>query len=206
MKETILCQVCGVEAPTKYVEFHQNIGMLVMRRSQSLKGCLCKSCVHSNFWKMTGTTLAVGWLGTISVVIAPFFVLNNLIRYVGVLGMPAVPEGAGKPVVGDAEIVRLYPIAGTVISRVNAGEPITKVARELAPSVNVTPGQLLTYVAALARSGQITQTPQSRPTGGFPVMPASQASAQQAPPPLPMSPAMQRPAVASPGDALGPMA
>ena len=27
----MICQSCGVEAPTKYVAFYQNIGMLVMR-------------------------------------------------------------------------------------------------------------------------------------------------------------------------------
>jgi hypothetical protein len=88
------CQVCGADAPVKYVEFHQNIGALVMRYHKSCKGNLCKSCIHSKFWSMTGTTLAVGWLGTISVVLAPIFVVNNTIRYIGCLGMPSSHDRA----------------------------------------------------------------------------------------------------------------
>ena len=34
------CQGCGVTRPTKYVEFYQNIGLLFMRQTKSLNGCL----------------------------------------------------------------------------------------------------------------------------------------------------------------------
>jgi hypothetical protein len=86
------CQSCGAHAPTKYVEFHQNVGALVMRFHRSVRGQLCKSCIHSNFWKMTGTTMAVGWLGTISLVLTPIFVINNIVRYLGCLSLPASHE------------------------------------------------------------------------------------------------------------------
>jgi hypothetical protein len=43
------CQSCGVEAPTKYVEFYQNIGALFMRFSKSIKGILCKNCINHCF-------------------------------------------------------------------------------------------------------------------------------------------------------------
>jgi len=42
----MICQACGVEAPTKQVEFRQNIGALIMRFHRTIKGQLCKSCVH----------------------------------------------------------------------------------------------------------------------------------------------------------------
>ena len=83
------CQVCGADAPVKYVEFHQNIGALVMRFHKSIKGNLCKSCIHSKFWPMTMTTLGIGWLGTISIILAPIFVINNTVRYLGCLTMPS---------------------------------------------------------------------------------------------------------------------
>ena len=86
------CQVCGANAPVKYVEFHQNVGALVVRFHRSVKGNLCKSCIHSKYWSMTGTTLAVGWLGTISLVLAPVFVVSNTVRYIGCLGMPSSHE------------------------------------------------------------------------------------------------------------------
>jgi hypothetical protein len=47
------CQSCGLEEPTKDVTLYQNIGMLVMRRSQTIKGSLCKPCIDSYFWRFT---------------------------------------------------------------------------------------------------------------------------------------------------------
>ena len=34
----MICQACGVEAPTKYVEFYQNIGAIFMRFHKSIQG------------------------------------------------------------------------------------------------------------------------------------------------------------------------
>ena len=38
---------------------------------------------------MTLTTLAVGWLGYISLVMAPIFIIGNIVRYVGCLTLPS---------------------------------------------------------------------------------------------------------------------
>src|SRR6202000_3094527 len=43
------CQACGRNAPAKYVEFYQNIGMLVVRSLRSIKGNLCKRCIKKHF-------------------------------------------------------------------------------------------------------------------------------------------------------------
>src|SRR4029077_21272196 len=72
------CQSCGVEAPTRYVEFHQNIGALVMRFSKSIKGNLCKRCIHRYFWQFTGINLVLGWWGLISFVMNIVFIGNNI--------------------------------------------------------------------------------------------------------------------------------
>jgi hypothetical protein len=85
----VRCQACGADAPTKFVEFHQNMGALVMRFRRRVRGNLCKQCINQHFWKMTGTTIAVGWLGVISLVIAPIFVINNVVRYIGCLKLPS---------------------------------------------------------------------------------------------------------------------
>jgi hypothetical protein len=87
------CQVCGVSAPTKHVEFHQNVGMLVMRTHRTVRGNLSKGCIHEKFWKMTGITVAVGWLGTISFILAPIFVVNNIVRYLSCLSLPSSHAG-----------------------------------------------------------------------------------------------------------------
>jgi hypothetical protein len=83
------CQICGAIAPTRHVEFHQNIGMLIMRRHRTLRGELCRNCINQNFWKMTGITLAVGWASTISLVLAPIFLVRNTVRYLSCRSLPA---------------------------------------------------------------------------------------------------------------------
>ena len=102
--EGIICQVCGIEAPAQFVEFHQNIGTLFMRFHRKIRGRLCKSCVHKKYWKMTGITLGVGWLGMISIVIAPIFIIMNTVRYLAVLGMP---PGARVPVLDEQAIGKI---------------------------------------------------------------------------------------------------
>lgn len=176
----LLCQSCGIEAPTKQVEFYQNIGALVVRFHKNVKGRLCKQCVHKHFWAMTGTTVAIGWLGYISLVIAPVFVLNNVFRYLFALPMPGVPVGARVPVVTNEMAAKIGPHYQTVVDRVNTGTDFEQVVREMAPAVGVTPGELMTYVMLVAQSRQAAQYAPPPTAHGFPVvMPAS------TPPPLP---------------------
>jgi hypothetical protein len=92
------CQLCGAEAPTRHVEFRQNIGLLILRKHRTVSGELCKNCIKKNFWKMTAATLAVGWLSTISIVLAPIFVVGNIIGYLACRSLPAGRRGPGSPV------------------------------------------------------------------------------------------------------------
>jgi hypothetical protein len=107
------CHACGAIAPTRFVDFKQNVGMLVMRRSTNYCGEFCKPCVHKHFWKATGTTLAVGWLGRISMFVAPVYVVNNIVRYVAVLGMPG-PGSVDKP--GKGTTATAAPVAAVPYS------------------------------------------------------------------------------------------
>jgi hypothetical protein len=84
-----MCQACGAKAPTKYVEFYQNIGALVMRFSKSIKGELCKQCINKHFWEFTLVTLIGGWWGVVSFIMTPFLLLNNIGRYLFALNLPA---------------------------------------------------------------------------------------------------------------------
>ena len=148
----MICQACGVEAATKFVSFHQNIGALIVRFPKSIEGRLCKSCIHQHFWSMTGTTLFLGWWGTISLIVTPFFLLNNIGRYLFCIGMPAVPHGAGPPTLTDDAIDRLTPHAPAMFNRLNAGVDLTTVATSTAEIAGVTPGQVYLYVQAVARA------------------------------------------------------
>lgn len=85
------CQNCGLPAETKYVEFYENVGLLVMRQHRSFKGNLCKSCIDYYFWNSTGKTMLLGWWGIISFIVTPFILLNNLFRFIPTMGMKKPP-------------------------------------------------------------------------------------------------------------------
>ena len=83
------CEACGARTHTKYVEFYQNIGMLVLRTSKNVKGELCKPCINRYFWEFTLITAVVGWWGMISMVLTPIFLANNIFRFCTTIGMSA---------------------------------------------------------------------------------------------------------------------
>src|SRR5580704_16268081 len=84
----MVCKGCGIDAPTKYVEFYQNIGMFFYRQSTEFKGDLCRTCIGKYFQSYTLTTLFLGWWGLISFVVTPFLLLNNVIRYLLAFRLP----------------------------------------------------------------------------------------------------------------------
>jgi len=175
----IICQACGVEAPVKYVEFRQNIGALVMRFSKEVKGNLCKKCIHSHFWSMTLINLSIGWLGTISIVLAPVFSIINIIQYLGALGLEKVPPGARVPMLTPDAMQKLNPYSQELIARLQQNEELSDVAGDVAARAQVTPGQVVKFVVELAArlraQGQVPLAAAQRPTGGFPVvMPPNQ--------------------------------
>lgn len=148
------CQNCGIEAPTKYVEFYQNIGALVVRFSKSVKGELCKNCISEHFWPFTLVTICVGWLGFISLIITPFFVLNNVGRYLFALSLPAPRPGAKPPRLTDADIEKIQPFTDALIESLNAGKAIHEVTAAVAAKAGVTSGQVLLYVHALVEAAK----------------------------------------------------
>lgn len=184
MATTFICQACGIEAPTKAGAYYQNIGALVMRFHKRVQGNLCKRCHHKYFWKFTGTTVTLGWWGTISALVTPCFVINNLVRYLGVITLPKVPPDAKAPVVTEAIIAKLNPHRQSVVQRLNGGEQLETVAPDFARRTGVTPGEVVAYVQWVIRQ-QKQQQPQYVPpakTYGFPVQPAQPVAAQPLPP------------------------
>ena len=153
----MICQGCGVKAPTRHVEFHQNIGALVMRFSRSVRGQLCKSCVNRHFWKMTGTTLVLGWWGMISLVVTPIFLVNNVVRYLRCLGMPPVPPGATAPVLSAEAVAKIQPHVQDLVARLKAGEPLATAAAVVAARTSVTPGQVVLFTRAVAEGSRSSE-------------------------------------------------
>jgi hypothetical protein len=144
----MICQCCGVEAPTKYVEFYQNIGALLVRFHKAIKGNLCKNCIHKYFWEFTSINLLLGWWGTISFFLTPFLILNNLIRYLGTLSLPKVPPGATVPTLTQEVIDKLSPYTDELVTRIGA-ENSSEVVQSVAPRAGVTPGQVVLYLQSL---------------------------------------------------------
>lgn len=85
------CESCGLPTETKFVEFYENVGALILRYHRSIKGNFCKPCIDHFFWNLTGKTMLLGWWGIISFIITPFILLNNLFRYIFTLGMKKPP-------------------------------------------------------------------------------------------------------------------
>lgn len=77
-----ICQSCLTPAPTKSVAFHEQVGMILAFQHQSVKGRLCKKCADRYFTEYTNTTFCLGWWSPLSLVITPFILTYNLIRYI----------------------------------------------------------------------------------------------------------------------------
>ena len=145
----MICESCGVEAPTKYVIFYQNIGALLMRFTKRIEGNLCKSCIHKYFWGFTLITLILGWWGVVSFLTTLFYIPNNIIRYLFSLSLKPVPPGATVVELTEEVISRLSPYAETIVARLNSGESLEYVAGDVALRARVTPGQVVLYLRAL---------------------------------------------------------
>ena len=75
------CQICGANKTTVLADFSGNIGAIIMRFERSIRGNMCKVCVHQQFWKYTAMNLFLGWWGVISFFITPFYLFTNTAVY-----------------------------------------------------------------------------------------------------------------------------
>jgi hypothetical protein len=76
-----LCQDCKGPGPLAHVELNQNIGAVYMRFTKRISAELCRRCLDKHFWSTTLITTLVGWLGIISIVVAPIYVIGNVVAY-----------------------------------------------------------------------------------------------------------------------------
>lgn len=85
------CEICSVYGPVMHASYHQNTGMLVMRRHRQAHGSFCRNCHRRLYARLTGHTALLGWWGMISLVLTPLFILNNTGYF---LVSQTLPEGA----------------------------------------------------------------------------------------------------------------
>src|SRR6266498_5194516 len=151
----MICQACGVEAPTQYVEFHYNIGMLIVRTQKSLKGTLCKTCITKNFREFTLINLLAGWWGVISFFVTPVFLVHNIIQYIKVRPLAPVPVDANRPQLDAQAIQWLQPHAQEMRTRLSQGERIEQIIEDMSGRAGASPGQVQLYMATLIQASTI---------------------------------------------------
>jgi len=145
----MICQSCGVEAPTQKVMFVQHIGAIIMFFHKRIGGKFCRNCVNRYFREYTLVTLFAGWWGLISVFATPIVLTIDVVNYFRAWNLPPVPPGATAPRLTDDAIAHLQPVTGELIARLNANEDFEKVSTDIASKASVTPGQVALYVQAL---------------------------------------------------------
>lgn len=145
----MICQACGIEAPTKKVFFVQHIGAVVMFFHKRIGGMFCRDCMRKYFNEYTLKTLFLGCWGVISVFATPVVLLINIVNRLRAGSLAPVPPGAKVPVLTDEAVNRLHPLTSELVDHLNKGKSLFEVAADMAPRAGVTPGQVVRYAQAL---------------------------------------------------------
>jgi hypothetical protein len=103
------CRFCG-STPAKKLAIQSLVGLIIAFEVTTYKGWYCRDCGLAVYRDQTVTTLKGGWWSVTGLVIAPIFLLMNLIRWVrlvrlepprptpGVVGPNSRPASPGRPV------------------------------------------------------------------------------------------------------------
>jgi hypothetical protein len=153
----MICQACGIEAPTRKVFFVQHIGAIVMFFHRRIGGEMCRNCMMKYFTEYTSKTLFLGWWGVISIMATPIVLIINIVNYFRAWSLAPVPVGATSPVLTEEAVARLRLHTSELIDRLNKGEKLRSVADAIGAKATVTPGQVVRYVQALAQHSRTQQ-------------------------------------------------
>jgi hypothetical protein len=162
---SLICQSCGLEAPTLAVEFQYNIGLLILRVHKSVKGTMRKTCIRKHFWECSLINLLAGWWGVISFVLTPFLIVANIIQYTATRSLAAVPWDARAPELDERALRWLKPHEPDIRARLRNGERMEQLAPAISALAGVSPGQVQLYAVVLTCS--------SAPSSGSPSTPSA---------------------------------
>ncbi|HEY8210439.1 MAG TPA: hypothetical protein VIG99_23315 [Myxococcaceae bacterium] len=137
------CDMCSAYAPVMNGTYHQNTGMLVMRRHRQAGGTFCRGCHFRVFWRLTLHTFFLGWWGTISLVLTPLFLLNNVGLFLASQTLP----GGEKVALDLLEEKRAYAL------NLLATKPLVTVVEVLVRDTGATQEQVLEWVEKLKQAG-----------------------------------------------------
>lgn len=144
----MICQNCGVQAETRRIRFDQNIGFLFMRNYKYVEGEFCKNCIKNLYWKINLPNL-VGWAGTISLFLAPFFFIANTVKFISAMNMQDVPVGAPTPTLKKEEIDKISNFSSEVVEVYKKTNSISETANELSPKIGLAPEKVAMYIYML---------------------------------------------------------
>jgi len=150
----MICQSCGIEAPTRKVFFVQHIGAVIMFFHKRIGGLFCRNCVNKYFSEFFFKTLFLGWWGVISVFATPVVLIIDIVNYFRAWNLAPVPAGAVAPQLTDAVVMRLQPHTPELIERFNKGESLEKTASDIGAKAAATPGQVVRYLQALIQQSK----------------------------------------------------
>ncbi len=102
---TMHCERCGAHAPCMRVTLFQNVGVVVIRFTQTVSGMLCKRCIDECFLRMSAISFFFGWWGVISFVFTAVTLPLNVVTWLRALSLPAGPaiDAAADPFAPTAE-------------------------------------------------------------------------------------------------------
>jgi hypothetical protein len=137
------CEACGAYGALMAGSYHQNTGMLVMRQHRQAKGSFCRTCHFRFYWRMTLHTAVLGWWGTISLVLAPLFILNNTGHFLVSQTLPGNAEVANDLLEQKREYAR----------NLLATKDLVTVVEVLVRDTGATQEQVLEFVEDLKKTG-----------------------------------------------------
>ncbi len=73
------CDLCHRTQRVTYVEFYKSISYFVARRTVSVKGTLCETCLRKCYREYTVPTVLTGWFGITAFFVAMAYVGGNTI-------------------------------------------------------------------------------------------------------------------------------
>lgn len=169
--DSIVCDACALEAPTRFVAYQQNIGLIFMRLTKQYAGHFCHTCNRRYFWKATATTFFLGWWGVISFFVTLAFLISNVVQRLKTLSLPRVPQDAAIPSFDDSVIRKTLPFTRYMEDQIIEGADLCTLAREISGKAQVTPGEAWSLLIEMRRQiSAAAQAARQPPTRGFPVV------------------------------------
>jgi hypothetical protein len=154
----LTCEVCGLQAETMQVELRQNVGLVVHNRDKSIKAEMCRTRAARSFGEPTAITLLFGWWSPASIILAPCFIVGNLVTLVRTRSLASPPRDAEPVRVSRQTAVTLRPFRGEISFLLGSQRPRRDIAYATWRCTGVPLAQAARYVDICRRRLEKTVT------------------------------------------------